>query len=80
LAEDDLRRRGPGEFIGEAQHGLPALKAGDLVRDTDLIQEARDAAFALTSQDQSLQRPEDRPFLDELRRLYAGRLFFGRVA
>ncbi len=80
LAEEDLRRRGPGEFLGEAQHGLPAFKAGDLVRDVALIQEARQAAFSIAAEDPSLQKEGHRPCLEELRRRYAARLFFGRVA
>jgi ATP-dependent DNA helicase RecG len=80
LAEADLEKRGPGEFLGEAQHGLPAFKAGDLVRDGALIQEARDAAFGMTEKDPLLGDPAHRPFLDELRRRFDGRMTFGRVA
>lgn len=80
LAEADLQKRGPGEFLGEAQHGLPAFKAGDLVRDGALIEEARTAAFALVEKDPLLAAPANRPFLEELRRRYTAKLFFGRVA
>ncbi len=47
IAERDLRLRGPGDFFGTRQHGLPTLRAGDLTRDADLLErafeEARDA-------------------------------------
>ena len=41
LAEEDLRLRGPGEFLGTAQHGFPEFHAADPMRDTDLIEAAR---------------------------------------
>ena len=40
IAERDLRLRGPGDFFGTRQHGLPALRAGDLMRDADLLERA----------------------------------------
>ena len=42
LAEEDLRLRGPGEFLGTAQHGFPEFHAADPMRDTDLIEAARE--------------------------------------
>ncbi|MGQ0644009.1 MAG: ATP-dependent DNA helicase RecG [Elusimicrobiota bacterium] len=80
LAEEDLKLRGPGEFLGEAQHGLPALKVGNLVTDGELIAEARRAAFDLAREDPALARPENAPFREELKRRYAGRLNLGEVA
>jgi len=44
IAERDLRLRGPGDFFGTRQHGLPALRAGDLLRDADLLERAFDEA------------------------------------
>lgn len=44
LAEEDLKLRGPGQFFGEAQHGLPDLKVADVFRDIELLITARDAA------------------------------------
>jgi ATP-dependent DNA helicase RecG len=40
IAERDLQLRGPGDFFGTRQHGLPMLRAGDLVRDADLLEHA----------------------------------------
>ena len=55
IAEEDLRLRGPGDFFGQRQHGLPALKVADLSCDMALLQEARAAAETLMEQDPALQ-------------------------
>ncbi|MBI4477565.1 MAG: ATP-dependent DNA helicase RecG, partial [Acidobacteria bacterium] len=45
LAETDLQLRGPGDFFGTRQAGIPTLRAGDLMRDFSLLDEARQAAL-----------------------------------
>ena len=54
IAEEDLRLRGPGDFFGQRQHGLPSLKVADLTCDVALLKEAQQAAQALLSQDPEL--------------------------
>lgn len=49
IAEADLKLRGPGEFFGTAQHGAPALRVANLLRDHDLLDLARREAFAMAS-------------------------------
>ncbi len=61
IAEEDLRRRGPGEFLGTRQHGLPPLAIGDFTDDIHLLMEARHDAFALVEGDPALSKPSHRP-------------------
>jgi len=55
IAEEDLRLRGPGDFFGRRQHGLPALKVADLSCDMALLREAQGAAEELLRQDPELE-------------------------
>ena len=55
IAEEDLRLRGPGDFFGQRQHGLPGLKVADLGCDTKLLQEAQSAAESLLAEDPELR-------------------------
>jgi len=54
IAEEDLRLRGPGEFFGTRQSGLPDLRAANILRDADLLEAARSEALALVRQDPRL--------------------------
>ena len=54
IAEEDLKLRGPGDFFGRRQHGLPALKIADLTCDMRLLKEAQGAALALLERDPEL--------------------------
>ncbi len=58
LAEEDLALRGPGEFFGLRQHGLPDLKLAHLVRDADKIEPAREAVMKILNVDPTLSLPE----------------------
>jgi ATP-dependent DNA helicase RecG len=51
IAREDLRIRGPGEFLGARQSGVPLLRFADLERDLELIEQARDAAEELLRRD-----------------------------
>ena len=54
IAEEDLKLRGPGDFFGRRQHGLPALKIADLTCDISLLKEAQGAALELLEKDPEL--------------------------
>ena len=58
LAETDFKLRGPGELFGTRQHGLPPFRIADLLRDAELLEEARRDAQALITADPGLSQPE----------------------
>jgi len=61
IAEEDLRLRGPGEFFGTRQHGMPELVLGNVVEDYDLLRLARNEAFEWITKDPALAAPESQP-------------------
>lgn len=62
LAEEDLRLRGPGEFFGERQHGIPDLKIFDFLSDSQLLKETKEQAFEI------LNNPEEwHTFIKEMK-------------
>lgn len=58
VAEQDLQIRGPGELLGTRQAGLPELRVGNVLHHGILLEQARQAAFALLEADPDLQQPE----------------------
>ena len=74
IAEHDLRLRGPGEFFGTRQHGLPELKVADLIEDMDLLRMARRDAVEMIAEDPALMAPHHQPLRRALLRHYADRL------
>ena len=71
IAEADLKLRGPGDFFGERQHGLPPLKAADMMKDMELIRETEQAAEQLLQDDPTLQQPGNQGLRLEVLRLFA---------
>ena len=70
ISEEDLKLRGPGDFFGKRQHGLPQMRIADLAGDTRLLKEAQEAAQALLAEDPALARPEHQPLKEQIRRLF----------
>lgn len=66
IAEADLELRGPGEFLGSRQSGLPGFKMANLVRDLPILKQAREAAFEVIRKDPSLSAYEHRGIKDEI--------------
>src|SRR5438552_2852999 len=62
VAEADWELRGPGDLLGTAQSGLPALKIGNLKTDADLMRRARAAAMSIVQADPRLESPENQRF------------------
>ncbi|GIW39779.1 MAG: ATP-dependent DNA helicase RecG [Candidatus Binatia bacterium] len=79
IAEADLRLRGPGDFLGTRQSGLPDFRVANLVRDSSILKEAREAAEAWLEKDPDLSSPESAPLRAILRRRWSGRLELART-
>ncbi|MBA7649777.1 ATP-dependent DNA helicase RecG [subsurface metagenome] len=69
LAEEDLKLRGPGEFFGTRQSGLPDLRMAKL-SDVGLLELARSEAIRLFEKDKTLEQPEHKPLAKELARVW----------
>ena len=76
IAEKDLELRGPGEFLGTRQSGMPDFAVAEIARDQVILQEAREEAFRLVEEDPDLRKPEHFPLREQLKR---SRLSLARV-
>ena len=70
IADEDLKMRGPGDFFGNRQHGLPNLHMADLMADMPLVQLAQTSAANRLSADPKLSRPENAPLRFAVARLF----------
>ena len=71
IAEEDLALRGPGDFLGQRQHGLPLFKVADLQMDVQTLLEARQAAGEAITGPEVLDRPEYAPLRKRVEALFA---------
>ena len=74
IAEEDLMMRGPGDFFGTRQWGLPELRVANLIRDVGLLEKARTEAFRLLDDDPHLDHPDHAGLKAVLHRRWKGKL------
>jgi ATP-dependent DNA helicase RecG len=74
IAEEDLGLRGPGEFFGIRQSGLPDFRVAHIIRDTPILIEARKEAFRMIQEDPELVHPSHVGLKDTLAKRWKGRM------
>ena len=70
IADEDLRLRGPGEFFGSRQHGLPQLKIADMLKDRETLDETSKAAKYILSLDPNLLKEKNAGLKSEVQKLF----------
>jgi len=80
IAEDDLRIRGPGEFFGLRQWGMPEFRVANLVRDGDLLEQARQEAFSLLQSDPGLKESVHKGLREAMLRKWEKKLELGSIS
>ena len=71
IAEEDLRLRGPGDFFGHAQHGMPPMMQAAFCSNMPLVSETQEAAKQILAEDPELDQPENRPLRTAVLQLFA---------
>lgn len=69
IAQQDLEMRGPGDFLGYRQHGLPQFAIADMAKDMSLLQAAQSAASQLIEKDSSLSLPEHQGIREKVQKV-----------
>ena len=70
ISEEDLRLRGPGDFFGSRQHGLPATHIADLGGDVEVLQRAQGEANRLLESDPQMLAPENAALRESVERIF----------
>lgn len=70
ISKYDLEQRGPGDFFGDRQHGLPALKTADLISDSVLLQKAQQYAQQILNNDPNLSKQENLPLKQRVNSMF----------
>jgi ATP-dependent DNA helicase RecG len=71
ISEEDLKLRGPGDFFGSRQHGLPPIKIADIAGNMDMINITKEAAENILSSDPELKRKENQGLKIDVIRLFS---------
>ncbi len=71
IAEEDLKIRGPGDFFGSRQHGLPEMHIADLSYDMDILRQAQNASISTLEEDPSLSSPDNRKLRERIGELFS---------
>jgi ATP-dependent DNA helicase RecG len=79
IAEMDLKLRGPGEFFGTRQHGLPQMKLADITTELDLLALAKDDALAILAADPKLGSSIHRPLREALVKQFGNALQLAQI-
>ncbi|PKN83314.1 MAG: DNA helicase RecG [Deltaproteobacteria bacterium HGW-Deltaproteobacteria-1] len=79
LAEEDLVIRGPGDFLGTRQSGLPDFRIASIIRDARILNDAKEDAFALVARDPLLEKPEHAILKQSLIAKWQGKLDLART-
>ncbi len=79
IAEEDLAIRGPGDFLGTRQSGLPDFRIASIIRDARILNDAKEDAFALAARDPFLEKPEHIILRETLIEKWHGKLDFART-
>lgn len=80
IAEADLEIRGPGDFLGTRQSGMPDFRVASILRDGQILEQARAAAFDLLEKDPDLSGAEGCQIREELVRRWGSRLELASIA
>ena len=79
IAEEDLAIRGPGDFLGTRQSGLPDFRIASIIRDARILNDAKEDAFQLAQRDPFLEKPEHIILKETLLWKWQGKLDLART-